>query len=107
MARKIIVRIGLNECGAVGIEIPVARRLEDLPVNAHSLAIAEVFSDRPDRLYAHNRDWLTIDIKRKIVALHEGRLNGEAVSGPYFPNKLGEAVLIAILPDAFANEPSS
>lgn len=95
----------LPDGGLIGVEIPLARWAQALPVHTHLAAIAIVFGDHAGGLDRHHRHGVAGVIKRQVVLADVGGLDGDALAHAHAAHLGSDAVVVeAVLPDAFIDE---
>ena len=100
-----VARQDLPDGGLVGVEVPLARGADPLPVHADLAAIAVVFSDRADRLDRHHRDGVAPVVERQVALADVRGLDGDAFAHAHGAHLSGDAVIVeAVLPEAIAQE---
>jgi hypothetical protein len=100
-----VPRRHLPDGGSIGVEVPLPRWAQALPVHTHLAAIATVFGDHAGGLDRHHRNGVAGVIKRQVLLADVGRLDGDALAHAHAAHLGGDAVVIeAVLPDAFVDE---
>ena len=86
-------------------EVPRARRVDGRPVNADVKAVAGVIGDHPDGLDVHSPDGMLRRVgERQVAFLGKNGLDCDAVTGPHCLYFVQISVIVAVFPDALAQE---